>query len=91
MSPDCKDVIDTGDGVVVDMSYFNVPPVREAYIAKCDMPMVETISKQLGLTLDEAFTKSLYQACRMVVRRDGREGHFGWIADLAEEYWRDRP
>lgn len=89
MKADCKDVIDTGDGVVVDMSFFNVPPVRLRYAETCNWPMVEVIAKQLDLTIEEALTKSLYMAARMVVRPGGDEGHFAWINEVAKEYHND--
>lgn len=89
MDPNCKEVIDTGDRVVVDMGFFNVPPVREHYAKECDQGMVEMIQRQLGLTYEEALTKSLYHACRMIVRPGGRDGYFGWIYDMAEA-WAER-
>ena len=90
MSPDIAEVIDTGDGIKVDMGFFNVPPVREQYIARCDMGMVKMLMERQGLTFDEAITKSLYHACRMVVRQDDpSDGLFGWIHDTAKDYHGD--
>ena len=82
MNPDTQETIDAGDGVVVDMARYNIGPIRDRYIEETDMGMLELMQRQLDLTFDEALTKSLYHACRCAVR--DRNGHFGWIEDIAE-------
>ena len=89
MNPKTTETIDAGDGIVVPMARFNIQPIRDRYALECDKGMLELMMRQLDLTYEEALTKSLYSACRMVVRPRGREGLYGWIEEMAEEYWDD--
>ena len=84
MNPKTTEVIDAGDGVAVDMGFYNIHPVRDRFEETCDLGMIEMLMKQFDLTFDEAITKDLYYACRMVVRDTKAGGCFQWIQDTAE-------
>jgi len=84
MNPKTAEVIDAGDGIHVDMGYYNIPAVRDRYVETCDLGMIESLMGQFDLTFDEAITKSLYYACRLVVRDPRGGGVFQWIEDTAK-------
>lgn len=82
MNPNTTEVITTDDGVTVDMGYYNVPPVRERYMAEMDEGFIAQLVKT-GLSFDEAVTKGLYHKARVHVRHPkGSE----WMDEAAEAY-----